>query len=141
MGGELIDDLRTCVRGRKQVAAPDIDLVGKRKGDGIACFGTFDTSVVSDNPIDTGSLAGSGNHDLVTGGDLAGSDRAGIAPEIQIRSIDPLNRKAERPRRQFTLDIDRLQVIQQCEIGVPSHVVGWRRDVVAIARRNRNRND
>ena len=52
----------------------------------------------------------------------AGSDRAGKATKIQMRSIDPLHREPQRLLGESVLDIDRFEMGNQGRPFIPGHI-------------------
>ena len=73
--------------------------------------------------------------------DLAGRDGSGIAAEIEVRPVDPLHREAERLAPAAWLDLDDLEIVEQGRAAIPRRIGGRLGDVVAEARRDRDRHD
>jgi hypothetical protein len=56
-----------------------------------------------------------------------------------VRAVDPLHRQAKRRAAAILLDLDPLEMIEQMRPFVPGHVSAERRDIVAVAGRDRQR--
>src|SRR5262249_8433499 len=90
-------------------------------------------------PLDARGLAGAGDDHRVALPDAARGDRPGIPTKIQVRPIDPLNRKAEWLLPLFVSYVDRLEKADQTRPAGPRHVPGESRNIIAITRRDRDR--
>ena len=138
---KLISHFRTGIRGRDHITAGDVDFVVEYKRDSIAGDGLVKIAVCGHDALDIGSLARLGHDDGIARPDGAGHDRAGIAPEIEIGAIDPLNRHPERFVLDIAIDIQILQILDQGRAGMPRHAFTALGDIVAIARGHRDRGD
>src|SRR5208337_5670653 len=83
--------------------------------------------------------AGARDHDRIALGEPAARERAGHAAEVEVRTIDPLHRKSERRGTAVVLDLDALEIFQEMRALKPGREGTARRDVVAEAGRERNR--
>ena len=129
-------------RPDEDIAARDIDLVGKGQGDRLAGFGAGDFAVGTPDRLDGGGAAAGHDGDRVAGGNAPADDGAGKAAEVEIGTVDPLHRQAERRRAGVEgLRRCRLQALQQRLAVIPGHVRRRGGDVVAILGRQRHIGD
>jgi hypothetical protein len=141
MGGELIGHLRAR-RGRHQHVAPgNVDIVDKGQRHRVAGCGGCERTVIGDDFLEAGDPPRAGDGDRIARRDPAGSDRAGIAAKILIRAIDPLHGKTEWRVRVYAAELHGLQRLEQRGPLVPGHIGRRPGDVVAEARRDRDRHD
>ena len=125
---------------RKHVAAGDVDLVGERQRDRVARFGAvLDLAIADEDGFDRAPSPGSGDHDRVAARHPSARDRAGEAAKIMMRAVDPLHRQAEWGAAAVLLDLDGFEPLQQMPALIPRRPRADRGDIVAEARRDRNR--
>ena len=139
--GKLIGHFRPGFRRGNDIAARNVDLVIEHKRDRFAGDGLIQITISRDNALDIGGLAGLRHHDGIARLDRAGNNRPGIATEIQIWSIDPLNRHAERFVLDLAVDIEVFQMLEQRRPRIPGHVFAALGDIVTITGGHRDRVD
>ena len=122
MRGELVGDLGPVLRIAQDIAARDVELVGKGEGDGIAGRRAVEVAVGGDDPRDPRRAARPGDDDFVAGADRSARDRPGKSAKIEMRAIDPLHRKAKRLVAAVFGDIDRLEIVEQRRSMVPGRI-------------------
>ena len=122
----------------KHVAARDVDFVGQRQRDGVARFRALDLPVGDEDLRHRALAAGAGDDDRLAPLDPAARNRAGEAAKVEMRAVDPLHRKTERRGAPVLLDLDALEMVEQMRPLEPGRARARRRDVVAVARRNRD---
>ncbi len=96
---------------------------------------------MGDDACDGGRLAGFRHHHLVAPRHRARGDGAAKAAEVEIRPVDELHGQAERLVGVDAVDRYRFEVFEQRRAAIPAGVGRRRGDVVAIARRHRDRRD
>ena len=138
VGRELVGNLRAIAHRGKHVAAGNIDFVGERDGDRIAGDRGVEIAAGADNRLDPGGLPGRQHRDFIARPCPAAHDRAGKAAEIGIGTIDPLHRHPKRLAGAVILDVDRFQIFEQMRPRIPGRARAARRNIVAVARRNRD---
>ncbi len=103
------------------------------------CLGQV--AVIGDDPLDPGAFAGARDDDRIACLDRAAGDGAGVAAEVGIRPVDPLDGEAEGPAGAAVVDLDGLEVLEQRRAAIPGRAAAWLDDVVAIAGRDRHGDD
>jgi hypothetical protein len=127
---------------RDHVPARDIHLVGQHKGDGVSGLGLGQVAFTRDDAQDR-ALAPRGLHaDALAHGQAPARQRAGKAPEIEVRTVHPLHRKAQRGVvRARAVHRHRLEPAHERGALVPGHGRAWGGDVVALEGRHRHEGD
>ena len=125
--GDLVGNRRRLLNAGNDVAAADIDLLGKSQRDGVAAMGDLEITVGGDDARDVDALARRLNHHLVARLDLAARHRPGIAAEIEMRPVHPLHGEAERLIPLLARHVDRLEMPEQRRAAIPMHIAGWGR--------------
>ena len=141
MRGELVGDLRAVAQRGEHVAARNVDFVGERDGDRVAGLRNGKLPAGTGDGFDPGGLARTAAPRFVAGLGAAAHNRAGKAAKIGIGPIDPLHRHAERLAGAVILDVDRFEIVEQMRPGIPGRALAARRNIVAVARRHRDRLD
>ena len=126
------------MRRREKIAARDVDLVFQGQGHRVAGNGARQPSVKRHDLLDARLAARAHDDDRVAGHDRTRGDGAGKAAEIEIGAVDPLHRKAERPRRRGIFDVNAFQIFEKARALMPGDVWRGRGDVVALSRGNRD---
>ncbi len=139
ISGKLVGQLRSVVRSRQNVATTDIDFVFQRNGNRILGFGGDKVAIVGHDPLDARGPPRRSDNDLVSCRDPR--HRPGIAPKIRVWPIYPLDRRAESLACGAGLDVNALQMLEQAGTMIPVGMSGAVHDVVAVAGRDRDRND
>ena len=96
MRRDLIGDRRRLLDPTDDVAAADVDFLGKGERDGVAATGNLKVAVGGDDARHMHALARRLDHHLIAWPDLAARNRAGISAEIEMRPVHPLHGEAER---------------------------------------------
>src|SRR5262249_54551230 len=138
MCGKLVRDRRARVICRDHITAADIDFLVEREGNGHAGLRLVEISLEGD---DTGDLNRSANwqhRQPVAWTYRAREDRAGIAAEVCIRTVDPLHRHPEWPLRSVRSDLDGFEIIKERRPAIPWHRGTRLCDVVPLQRGNRD---
>jgi len=138
MGGELVGHLGPGLGIDQHVASGDVDLLIEDDGHRIAGGGAREFAIGRDDALDRGGPAGLGHHHGIAGCHGASDDGTGKAPEIHVRTVDPLHGHGEGSRVVHHRDVDRLQMIDQDRAPVPGHIWARDRDVVALEGGKRN---
>ena len=102
----------------------------------------LEIALLDDDARDRAFPPGRLHTDALTGLDDPAGDRAGEAAKVEVRTVHPLHRQAERLLLQPVLvDLDGFEITHQRRAVVPRHVVARRGDVVAPERRHRDESD
>ena len=139
--GDLVGNRRRLLNAGNDVAATDIDLLGKGQRDGVAAMSNLEIAVGGDDARDMNALAGRLNHHLVARLDLAARHRPGIAAEVEMRPVHPLHGEAERLLLLLTGNVDRFEMPEQRRPAIPMHVGAGHDHIVALERRHRDAGD
>jgi hypothetical protein len=119
MRAELVGDLWPLPRRHQHIAAADVDVLRQRQRDRVAGRGTIAVTIKGDNAFDAAGLARGRDHDFVADRDLTRGQRARIAAEIEIGTVHPLHRKAQRQLVRGLRDIDGLEMLEQRRATIP----------------------
>ena len=138
---ELVGYLGRIIAGADDVAPRDVDFVGERDGDGLSCHSFVEVAVHRDDPCNGAGRARRQDPHRVTRSHAATDDLSGESPEVKVRSVDPLDRHAQRGGCPVVVDFDRLEELHQGGTVVPRRVVARHDDVVASQRRQRDEGD
>ena len=133
-GGELADGLRAGAGG-KEIAAGEVDLIGKPEDDGVAGAGGIGRPIGGVN-VGHGRGAAVRGGDLIAHGDGAGLHTARVAALVRgVLADDVLDGETEVEfLRAATGDGDGLKDLQHRGAGVPVHVGGRLDNVIALER-------
>src|SRR5262249_48828898 len=85
--------------------------------------------------------ARTGDSDLITLTYRSAGDGTRKTAKIEMRTIDPLDKEAKWPISTILRDLDCLEIIEQRGATIPGRVCARLRNIVAVARRNRNGRD
>ena len=103
--------------------------------------GLLKVAAMRDDALDARGPARLGDHDLVSFRNRARGDGTGKAAEIEVRAVHILDGKAERQLDGGFVDRHGFQMLDQRRAGIPGRALGTAGDIVAIARRHRDRHD
>ncbi|MNE59362.1 hypothetical protein D3C80_1544490 [compost metagenome] len=130
---ELICDPGGCVDRRENVASADIDLVLERNRNRLARDGFFKVTLACHDARDPTFLPRRQNTEAIAALDAAADNDAGITAEVEVRTVDPLHRHAERPGLiRSIFDLQRLKVPHQRRPIVPGSIRARLGDIVAL---------
>ncbi|MNN07315.1 hypothetical protein D3C81_1201390 [compost metagenome] len=129
---ELVGHRRRCVGEGEQVAAADVDLVFQGQGHRLAAEGLLLLAAGAEDAGDDALLAGRQHADALADADAAGRDVAAVTAEVEVGTVHPLYRQAER-RLALLRGFQRhaFQVLQQARALVPRGVRAGFEHVVA----------
>ncbi len=119
------------VGGADHVAAAGVDLVGEGERDRLTGDRLVEVAVHRDDALDGAGRARRQHADRVTGADRAADDAAGEPAEVEVRTVHPLHRHAERSVGHLVVDRHGLEVAEQRRAVVPRRVGAQLDDVVA----------
>ena len=143
----LTGPLRRPVEAGDDVAAADVDRVGRRDGHGPPRPGRVEIAVEGDDPLDGGDQARRLDAHLVAGPERSRADGPRESSEPVVGPDDHLHRQPQRGavgrtgsgrRACCKIDIDLLQVLHQAGAAVPRHVRAALDDAVAAQGRHRD---
>ena len=141
VGLELVGDLDGRPGGTDDIASAGVDLVGERERDRLAGDGLVEVAVHRDDPVDDAGRTRRQHADRITGTDRAPDDASGEPTEVEVRSVHPLHRHAERSVGHLVVDRHGLEVPEQRRAVVPRRLDARLDDVVAAQRGQRDERD
>ncbi len=118
---ELIGGGGAVLRLAKNVAAADINFIGKRQGYCLAGNGLFQVAIHGDNAGYLAALPRGRFDDCVADPDAPAGDGAGKAAKIKVGPVDPLHRETERAFQAVAANFDGLQMFQNRRAVIPRH--------------------
>ena len=120
---ELIGNARRLFRSSDHVTTRDVDLVSQAEGHGHPSLGLVEVTVSCHYPADGRSVTRWHHPDCVADSDDPSGNLTGVAPEVEVRAIDPLHWHAQRTRRALIVDVDGLKVTDERGPRVPRCVL------------------
>ena len=124
---------------RKKVATRDVNLVSKADRNRISRRGGGLVAIRAKDAGNTGPLARCRHHHAVANRDLPRRHGARKTTEVEVRAVHPLYGEAEWLTRRVLVYVHTLKVVHQRRAAVPGSIAAALGDIVAKARRNRDR--
>ena len=129
-------ELKVKVEG--QLVLNDVDLAVEDDGRREWRVGLVEVAVHGNDAFDDGFLARGQGHDFVARPDSAGGDGAAEAAEVQVRTVNVLDWKAEVDKVAVRRDMHVLEDVHERAAVVPGRVLGGVDDVVTVERGQRH---
>ena len=126
-------------RGGQHIAARHVDFVGQGQRHRLARDGLIALAIRPDDARHLAAARARQGHDLVAAFDGARRDGSRIAAKVEIGTVDPLHGHGEGGFRARGHGLHGLQMGQQAGAAIPGRALGMGRDIVAVARGQRNR--
>ena len=129
---ELIRHFGRILRGGKHIAATAVQLVGQGERDGLSRDRLLKIRILSDDSRDSRRSARWQHAHRIARSNPSLRDKARETAEIQIGTVDPLNRHAKRPPlRPRSVDGNGLEIRDQRWARIPGRVAGGGGNVVS----------